>query len=98
MGAAFLIQLKQFRVGPNVGAVQRNINGNVADDGNPTLVSIPLKLPPLLEKEKLAELPEADLTGTGFPLFLQRRIVPQADAAPPIAAIPESHAVPSAPI
>ena len=45
---------------PHVGAVERDIDGNVSDDLDAEPVGVGFERPPLLEELELAELPEVD--------------------------------------
>ena len=49
-GAAVLVQLEQLRLCPDIGAVQRNVNGHVTDDADALIVGVaPQRLPLFVE-------------------------------------------------
>src|SRR5215475_7681023 len=57
---AFIIEVKEMAVGPNVGAVVRDEDRGVADDLDPMFVGVAGEVEPLLEKEELVKLLRAD--------------------------------------
>ena len=50
---AVLFQEKEVRVGPDIGAIKGDKDGNITNDANPSLVSIRFEFKPLSEKEEL---------------------------------------------
>src|SRR5215813_1745649 len=57
---AFIIEVEEMAVGPDVGAVMRDEDRSVADDLDPMFVGVAGEAEPLLEKEELVELLRAD--------------------------------------
>src|SRR5262249_38388659 len=57
---AFVIEVEEMAVGPDVGAVVRDEDRGVADDLDPMFVGVAGEAEPLLEKEELVELLRAD--------------------------------------
>jgi hypothetical protein len=57
---AFIIEMEQMAVGPDVGAVVSDKDRGVADDPDPMFIGVMGEVEPLLEKEKLVELLRAD--------------------------------------
>ena len=58
-----LVELEQVLVGPHVGAVVRDEDGDVADDGDPALAGLGSKRAPLVEEHELTEDVKVDLLG-----------------------------------
>ena len=65
------VQLKLLGAGPDVGAVNGDVDGQVPDDGDAFFVGIFLQAPPLAEKEELYPGPEVDFSGQLLPGPLQ---------------------------
>src|SRR5262245_35378516 len=57
---AFIIEVEEMAVGPDVGAVVRDEDRGVADDPDPMFVGVAGEVEPLFEKEELVELLRAD--------------------------------------
>ena len=57
------IQLEQLRVRPHIHAVQRHIDGQVADEFNAPAVGVGAQLPPLGEEQILHRAPEVQIPG-----------------------------------
>src|SRR5262245_46401638 len=57
---AFIFEVEEMTVGPDVGAVVRDEDRGVADDLDPMFVCVAGEAEPLLEKEELVELLRAD--------------------------------------
>ena len=51
--AAQIVEIEKFGVGPDVRAIVRNINGDVAHEADGALLAIPLELIPLLKEFEL---------------------------------------------
>ncbi len=62
-GIALRVQLKILPIGPDVGAVVRDINRQVAHDPDAALARIFAQLSPLLEEDELQKLLRSDWRG-----------------------------------
>src|SRR6266849_4172242 len=58
-----LVELEQVLVGPHVGAIVRDKDRNVANDGDPALVRLSAQSTPLVEEHELTEDVVVDLLG-----------------------------------
>ena len=70
---AVRVYLEQRRVGPEVGGIRRNVDRNVTDELHALCVGVGLQSGPLLVKQVLHHLPEADLPCQTRPCCGQRR-------------------------
>ena len=61
-----LVQLELVRVAPYIDAVQRNVDGKIADNLNILRFGVILQCLPLTEKQVLHRLPKGDLPGVTF--------------------------------
>ncbi len=70
-GQALPVQLELVRVGPHVGAVSRDVDRQIADDGDAQGIDVLLPGVPLVKKEVLHRLPEGDLPSQFGPDLFQ---------------------------
>ncbi len=82
-GPAAFVQLKELRVRPDVGAVQRDVEGEVPDDADAARVGVGFEPPPLPEELELAELPELRFAPQGGAVSFHGRGPAQADVLRP---------------
>ena len=83
-GMPALVQLEQFIVYPHVGAVQRNIDGYVADDADALPVGVSAQGLPLAEKQILYKVVISNLLFMGLPGSFQSGFLPQAQTILPV--------------
>ena len=70
-----LIQLKKFRMRPDIHAVLRNINRQITDKINAFVIDILLQTLPLTEEEILQHFPESNLFSHCFAYFINGRMI-----------------------
>ena len=83
-GLVVLIQLEQVRMGPHIGRIQRNINGNITDDLDALVIGIILQLQPLLEELELQILLEFNIKVQLLPVVIQGIAPVQTDILRPL--------------
>ena len=83
-GAHILLQLEELRIAPHLGAVRRDIDGQVADDGDSLGVGVGLDRLPLAEEQILQEGLEGTLLSHFFPAAGHGLRLAQADLVGPL--------------
>src|SRR5690606_15802505 len=74
-GAQVLVEVEQLRMRPDVRAVHRDEDRQVADDAHLPLVGMALEAGPLPERDPLHEAPEVDVLVELLPGLRQRVVV-----------------------
>ena len=79
-----LIELELIRVGPDIDAVSRYIDRNIADNLDSILVGVGLELRPLSDEEELHCLPEINIIFIFCPQLRKHLRLPEADIIIPL--------------